>query len=138
MASCDPCHLLHIPLRVKLYMNSASAEVTTMQPGLSSDVQILARRQAALCRVFSNAQRVLILWFLAGRERTVSEIAAALGASLPSISQHLHLMELSTILVSRREKQNIYYRLADNDLLHSCLALSNFPKDKSVAIVSKP
>jgi DNA-binding transcriptional ArsR family regulator len=101
-----------------------------MEPSLSAEVQELAQRQAALCKVFSCAQRVLILWFLAERERTVSEIAVALGASLSSTSQHLHLMELSHVLESCREKQNIYYRLADNDLLRSCLVLANLPKDK--------
>jgi DNA-binding transcriptional ArsR family regulator len=98
-----------------------------MEPGLSAEVQVLAQHQAALCKVFSSAQRVLILWFLAEKERTVSEIAAALGASLPCTSQHLHLMELNNILVSRREKQNIYYRLAENNLLKNCLVLANRP-----------
>jgi ArsR family transcriptional regulator, virulence genes transcriptional regulator len=99
-----------------------------MKPGLPAEIQMLAQRQATLCKVFSSAQRVLILWFLVEREHTVSEIAGALGASLPSTSQHLHLMELNDILESRREKQNIYYRLADNDLLKSCLVLANMPK----------
>ena len=47
---------------------------------------MLAQRQATLCKVFSSAQRVLILWFLIEGEHTVSEIAGALGASLPSTS----------------------------------------------------
>jgi ArsR family transcriptional regulator, virulence genes transcriptional regulator len=94
------------------------------------EIQALAQRQAILCKVFSSAQRVLILWFLAEREHTVSEIAGTLGASLPCTSQHLHLMELNNILESRREKQNIYFRLADNDLLRHCLVLTNLPKGK--------
>jgi DNA-binding transcriptional ArsR family regulator len=57
---------------------------------LSAEVQSFAQRQAALCKVLSNPQRVLILWFLSTRERTVSEIADAIAASLPSTSQHLH------------------------------------------------
>ena len=88
----------------------------------------MAGRQAMLCKVFSNAQRILILWLLAEKERTVSEIAEAIHASLPSTSQHLHLMELSNILVSRRERQNIYYHLAENELLQNCLVLANRPK----------
>jgi DNA-binding transcriptional ArsR family regulator len=106
-----------------------------MDSGLPTEVQILAQRQATLCKIFSSPQRVLILWFLAEKERTVSEIAGALGASLPSASQHLRLMELSDVLESRREKQNIYYRLADNDLLRSCLVLENMPKDKLAEIM---
>jgi DNA-binding transcriptional ArsR family regulator len=101
-----------------------------METGFSAEIQALAQRQAALCKVFSNAQRVLILWFLAEKERTVSEIAMALGASLPCTSQHLHLMELNSVLESRREKQNIYFRLADNDLVQHCLFFENLPKGK--------
>ncbi|MCL4528579.1 MAG: metalloregulator ArsR/SmtB family transcription factor [Chloroflexi bacterium] len=108
-----------------------------MKPTLSPEVQDLAERQAALCKIFSSAQRVLILWFLAEKERTVSEIAEAIGASLPSSSQHLRLMELNNILESRRERQNIYYRIADTDLLRNCLVLVNRPKDQFVAIESQ-
>jgi DNA-binding transcriptional ArsR family regulator len=109
-----------------------------MEPGLPVEIQVLAQRQAALYKVFSNAQRVLILWFLVEREHTVSEIAEALGASLPSTSQHLHLMELNNVLESRREKQNIYYRLADNDLLKNWPILANLPKDKLAEMVPEP
>jgi ArsR family transcriptional regulator, virulence genes transcriptional regulator len=100
-----------------------------MKPSLPVEIQESAEHQAMLCKVFSNAQRVLILWFLAEKERTVSEIAEAIGASLPSTSQHLHLMELNNILLSRRERQNIYYRIANNELLENCLVLANRPKD---------
>ena len=99
-----------------------------MKQTLSPEIQGLAERQAMLCKVFRNAQRVLILWFLAEKERTVSEIAEAIGASLPSTSQHLHFMELSNILVSRRERQNIYYRVANNEYLRNCLVLAKRPK----------
>jgi DNA-binding transcriptional ArsR family regulator len=109
-----------------------------MEPGFSEETQLLAQRQAALCKVFSSSQRVLILWFLVDQERTVTEIAEALGASLPSTSQHLHLMELNTILESRRERQNIFYRLADNDLLKNCLVLANMPKIKMAEFALEP
>jgi DNA-binding transcriptional ArsR family regulator len=105
-----------------------------MKPGFPVEIQELAERQALLCKVFSSTQRILILWFLAEKERTVSEIAEVIGASLPSTSQHLRLMELNHILESRRERQNIYYRIADNELLQSCLILANRPKDQLMEI----
>jgi len=108
-----------------------------MQPGISLDIRELAQRQSALCKVFSNVQRVLILWFLAGGEKTVSEIAWAIGASLPSTSQHLHLMELSDILESRRESHNIYYRLDDNELMRNCMLLSNLPEGRWIEAAPK-
>jgi DNA-binding transcriptional ArsR family regulator len=101
------------------------------------EIQEIAQRQAALCKVFSNAQRVLILWFLIEKERTVSEIAEAIGASLPRTSQHLHFMELSNILESRRERQNIYYHIAENELLQNCLLLVNPPKGELMEFASE-
>ena len=107
-----------------------------MKPNIPSDIHELAERQAGLCRVFGNPQRVLIVWLLAERERTVTEVALAIGSSLPSASQHLRFMELSNIVESRREHHNIYYHVADNELLKDCLVLANRPKDKLSKIVS--
>jgi ArsR family transcriptional regulator, virulence genes transcriptional regulator len=105
-----------------------------MKPDLSPEIQELAERQAALCRVFGNPQRVLILWLLAERERTVTEIALAIGASMQSTSQHLRIMEFRNIVESRREHHNIYYHIANNELLQDCLILANRPKDKLLEI----
>lgn len=80
----------------------------------------LAKEQAAFCRVFANANRILILWSLTGGEKSVSDIAAALGGSLQSTSQHLGLMKACGILKTRREGQNIYYRIAEGDPPHKC------------------
>jgi predicted transcriptional regulator len=102
-----------------------------MDPTLSEETQKLAEHQSALCRVFSNSQRVLILWFLEEKERTVTEIALAIGASLQSTSQHLRLMELSDIVESRREHHNIYYHVADNELLRTCLVQSKISRKAS-------
>jgi DNA-binding transcriptional ArsR family regulator len=124
-------------IEINLYMNYATYEVQPMKPVLPPEIQELAERQASLCKVFSNSQRILILWFLAEKERTVSEIAEAIGASLPSTSQHLHLMELSNVLQSRRERQNIYYHIANNELLQDCLVLVNRSKAKLIAITSE-
>jgi DNA-binding transcriptional ArsR family regulator len=81
-----------------------------------------AQQQAAICRVFGNSKRVLIVWALAGRERErpVSEIAATIGASLQNTSQHLHTMKTAGILSSRRDGQTIYYRLAKDEFLETC------------------
>lgn len=100
-----------------------------MKPTLSAEVQRSAQQQALLCKVLGNTQRVLILWFLAEGEKTVSEIAHAISASLPSTSQHLRLMERHAVLVSRREKQNIYYHITDNPLIQDFLALAPIPPD---------
>jgi DNA-binding transcriptional ArsR family regulator len=85
--------------------------------------QEMAVRQAALCGVFGNAKRVLILWTLLDQELSVSEIALTIGASLQSTSQHLRLMEDRGILVSHRDRQKVYYRVADHELMQGCRLL---------------
>ena len=44
-------------------------------------------------------------------------------------------MELNSVLESRREKHNIFYRLADNDLLRNCLVLANLPEGKLTEVI---
>ena len=93
--------------------------------------QEMAARQAAMCSVFGNAKRVLILWVLLEGERSVGEIATAIEASLQTTSQHLRLMEIKGILVSRRAAQKIYYRVGEHDLLQSCRLLLQTSQRKS-------
>jgi DNA-binding transcriptional ArsR family regulator len=114
-------------------MNSTTCEVI-MQPTLPPEIQQQAERQASHCRVMGNPQRILILWLLSERERTVTEIALAIGASLQSASQHLRIMGFSNLVESRREHHNIYYHLADNELLKKCMVLANRPKDKALEV----
>jgi len=99
-----------------------------MQPNLPFEIRLQAEHQAAHCRVMGNPQRILILWLLAERERTVTEIAEAIGASLPSASHHLRILEFSNMVKTRREHHNIFYHLIDNELVKNCPALSNSPK----------
>ena len=75
-----------------------------------------AEHQSALCRIFANPLRVLIVWFLAEEDRTVTELALAIGASMQSASQHLRIMEYAGLVVSRREHHNIFYHLLNPDL----------------------
>ena len=95
---------------------------------IDTETQEMAVRQAAICGVFGNAKRVLILWTLLDQELSVSEIAAAIQASLQTTSQHLHLMENKGLLASRREGQKIYYRIGEYDLLKDCRLLLQAPQ----------
>ena len=87
---------------------------------MNAEMNALAVEQATICSVFANPKRVMILWILAGQEKSVTEIALVIGASLQSTSQHLNLMKERRILESRREGQTIYYRIAENNLLQGC------------------
>ena len=79
-----------------------------------------AQNQAALCGVFGNPSRVLILWALNEHELSVSDIASAIECSLQNTSQHLHLMKDKGILTSRREGNTIYYRVKREGCATNC------------------
>jgi DNA-binding transcriptional ArsR family regulator len=72
-------------------------------------------RKAAECaeihRLLANPRRLMIVWLLEQKERSVGELAEAIGASLQSTSQHLRLMREHGLVGSRREGQTIYYAI---------------------------
>jgi len=88
----------------------------------------LAESQAALCRVFGNSRRLLILWLLSKGELSVNEIAARAGSTLQNVSQHLGLLKKTGIVTTRRDGQTIYYQLADNEYIRDCPAMLRTPK----------
>jgi DNA-binding transcriptional ArsR family regulator len=90
---------------------------------MNVDLKASAERQASICSVFANAKRVMILWSLAEQEKSVSDIASAIEASLQCTSQHLRLMKKMSILDSRRDGQTIYYRIVNNDFTEMCQLL---------------
>jgi DNA-binding transcriptional ArsR family regulator len=105
-----------------------------MNTYLPLEIQERAERQANLCKMFSSPQRILIVWLLAEKERTVTEIALAIGASLQSASQHLRIMEFGNLVEHRRERHNIYYHLAENELLRDCRIFKDRPRDRPLEV----
>ena len=87
-----------------------------MDPGLRE----LAKKQAAICRIFGNTSRILIMWTLADRELSVSDIADNVGTTLQNISQHLALLKEYHLVTYRRDGQTIFYQIADNEWLEHC------------------
>ena len=87
----------------------------------------LAEEHAEVCKLFGNVSRILILWSLSDREVPVSEIADEVGTSLQNVSQHLALLKKHGIVTARRDKQTIYYRIADIEWIRECPLLVKAP-----------
>ena len=66
---------------------------------------------AALFRVLADDARLRIVLLLAGGERTVSDLAAALGLRQPNVSQHLAALRAAGVSRSRRQGKNVFYGL---------------------------
>jgi DNA-binding transcriptional ArsR family regulator len=63
--------------------------------------------------VLANAYRVRILCALGERERSVSEIAAAVDLSAAHVSAHLRVLYDRGYVTRRREWKQVFYTLRD-------------------------
>lgn len=67
---------------------------------------------ARLLKALANESRLMVLCLLVEQERSVSELNSLLPLSQSALSQHLAVLRGDGLVTTRREAQNIYYRLA--------------------------
>ncbi|MCC7347134.1 MAG: winged helix-turn-helix transcriptional regulator [Variibacter sp.] len=67
---------------------------------------------STLLKALSNKHRLLLVCQLAEKERSVGELAEALGVRDSTVSQHLALLRKDGILRARRDGQTIWYSIA--------------------------
>jgi DNA-binding transcriptional ArsR family regulator len=103
-----------------------------MEQRTDTEMMDMAESQAALCSIFANPKRVLILWSLAEEEKAVTAIAHSIDASLQNTSQHLSLMKAAGILEARRDGQTIYYSIADTIPSKRCRLLLEVRKQREM------
>jgi len=69
---------------------------------------------AEMIRILGNGQRLQILEYLdLHGESKVNDIVSALAAPQGAISQHLNKMRLAGVLSCRRDRREVYYRIAE-------------------------
>jgi DNA-binding transcriptional ArsR family regulator len=78
------------------------------------------RLHAELCKVLTDPKRLMLLDTLRGGERSVGELAAAIGVALPNVSQHLAVMRSAGLVDGRRTGTTVYYRLAEPAITDAC------------------
>lgn len=84
----------------------------------STDPQVeIYARHAEMCKVFSHPLRLQILNALRDQEVSVSDLAERLGVAVGNLSQHLTMMKQRRALVSRKDGNMVYYRLANPKML---------------------
>ena len=72
---------------------------------------------AEMCKVFSHAKRLELINILRDKEMSAGELGKRLGLAPANLSQHLTMMRERHILVSRKEGNVVYYRIANPRLL---------------------
>ncbi|MBI1260483.1 MAG: metalloregulator ArsR/SmtB family transcription factor [Rhizobiales bacterium] len=74
-----------------------------------------AGEAAKLLSALANERRLLILCMIVDKEVSVGELQAQIGISQSALSQHLAILRTQGLVVTRRESQTIYYRLASTE-----------------------
>jgi ArsR family transcriptional regulator len=72
-----------------------------------------------MCKVFSHPKRLELINMLRDKEISVGELSQRLGLTIGNLSQHLAMMRERRILVSRKEGNVVYYRIANPRLLEA-------------------
>jgi len=88
----------------------------------TADFDLLAMRAAAnqacsLMRVMSNPDRLMLLCQLAQGERRVGELEALLDIQQPTLSQQLAVLRDESLVETRREGKQIFYRITSDTVL---------------------
>ena len=83
----------------------------------------LVPQVAARFKALSDAGRLRLLAALQPGERSVGELALAVGRPQPNVSQHLASLLRSGIVAARREGNRAFYRIADPTVLRICDAV---------------
>lgn len=81
-----------------------------------------ARNASDFLKALAHETRLLLLCYLAERERSVTELEQILSLRQPTVSQQLARLRLDGLVTTRREGKTIYYRIAD-ERLHRVIAL---------------
>ena len=72
---------------------------------------------AEMCQVFSHPKRLEVINVLRDGEMSVTELAQKLELTIGNLSQHLSMMKERRILLSRKEGNMVYYRIANQKLI---------------------
>ncbi len=72
---------------------------------------------AEMCKVFSHPKRLELINILRDKEMSAGELGGKLGLTAANLSQHLTMMRERHILVSRKEGNVVFYRIANPRLL---------------------
>ncbi len=78
------------------------------------------RLHAEICKVLTDPKRLMLLDALRAGERSVGDLAAHIGSSLPNASQHLAVLRGAGLVEPRRTGTVVMYRLSEPEILGAC------------------
>jgi rhodanese-related sulfurtransferase/DNA-binding transcriptional ArsR family regulator len=85
---------------------------------------------ARVAAAFASPKRIEIIDVLAQGERNVETLAAETGLSVANTSRHLQVLKASGLVAFRKEGLQVFYRLADPDVLAGYRALRELAEER--------
>jgi rhodanese-related sulfurtransferase len=89
---------------------------------------------AQVGRALSSPVRIHLLDLLCQGERSVEQLAAAAGVHVANTSAHLQVLRRARLVEARRERQHVYYRLADYGVARFFVTLREFAHARNVEV----
>jgi ArsR family transcriptional regulator len=86
----------------------------------AGELEVTRQRSAVVARALSDPKRLCVLQSLAEGELSVRELSERVGCHVPNMSQHLAVLRNSGLVLTRRDGNAIYYRLADPRIMDAC------------------
>jgi ArsR family transcriptional regulator, virulence genes transcriptional regulator len=80
------------------------------------EMQKVAGEVSEVLAAMANPNRLMILCHLSEAETTVGDLAGRLGMSQTALSQQLARLRALRLVATRRDAQQIYYRLASAEV----------------------
>ena len=82
--------------------------------------QKIYQMHAELCKTLSNPTRLEILSLLRDGEKSVGELSALTGVRQAAVSQHLAVLRQRSVVSTRKEGANIFYKIANQKIVKAC------------------
>ena len=86
----------------------------------TDDSTELYRQHADICRVLTDPKRLMLLDTLRTGDRSVGDLAEAIGVTLPNASQHLAVLRSAGLVEGRRAGATVVYRLSEPAIVDAC------------------
>jgi DNA-binding transcriptional ArsR family regulator len=100
------------PPRASGHRRVAIAEMCHSAGNMTEIRDELFQLHASVCKGLADPKRLFIINALRDGELSVSEICHAVDLPQANVSQHLAVLRSRGLVVSRREAQRVYYRVA--------------------------
>jgi DNA-binding transcriptional ArsR family regulator len=86
---------------------------------LSQLSQEVTQLHAEMCSALADSNRILLLYALLEKPRTVNELANELGISQPAASRHLKILREHGLVSTSRLGQSVEYSLKDPRIIQA-------------------